>query len=206
MTEEDARAWLTARFGGDALGRLAHYVALLIVAADQQNLISASTLPTIWARHVVDSAQLVTMGPPPSGNWIDVGSGAGLPGLVVALTSTWPVVLIEPRRLRVAFLNECVAALGLERQVTVIASKVEAASIAQPAAVISARAVAPLSRLIGSATHLADIHSIWLLPKGTRAESEVAEAKRSWQGMFHVEHSVVDSASGIVVASQVRRR
>ncbi|HWK37220.1 16S rRNA (guanine(527)-N(7))-methyltransferase RsmG [Sphingomonas sp.] len=209
MTEEEAHAWIVARFGEDAHDRLSRYAALLTEEAARQNLIAASTLPTLWSRHIVDSAQLLDHAPVPVGarRWIDIGSGAGLPGLVIALASDWRVRLVEPRRLRVAFLDHCIAALGLGDRVSVAAAKVEAVERdGVAAAVISARAVAALPRLIASAVHLADADTIWLLPKGAGAQSEVADARRSWQGVFHVKPSAVDPASGIVLASRIARR
>lgn len=206
MTEDEARSWIANRCGAHAIERLERYGDLLVDEVGRQNLIAASTLPTLWARHLVDSAQLLELAPSGTGEWIDIGSGAGLPGLVIALASDWRVTLVEPRRLRVAFLNRCIEELGLVGRVTVEASKIESVRRAAPARVISARAVAALPQLIASAVHLADRETIWLLPKGSRAQSEVAEARRSWQGVFHVKQSVVDPDSGIVVASQVARR
>lgn len=206
MTEDEARWWIATRHGVHAVERLERYAGLLIDEVGRQNLIAASTLPTLWARHLVDSVQLLELAPSGTGEWIDIGSGAGLPGMVVALASEWRVTLVEPRRLRVAFLNHCIENLGLAGRVTVEASKIEGIRRAAPASVISARAVAALPQLIALAVHLAGRETVWLLPKGSRAQSEVAEARRSWQGVFHVKQSVVDPDSGIVVASQVARR
>lgn len=206
MTEEDAQAWVTARFGDAVRDRLSRYAELLTEEAARQNLIAASTLPTLWSRHIADSAQLLLHAPAAAGEWIDIGSGAGLPGLVVALASDWRVTLVEPRKLRVAFLERCITDLGLAERVVVAPSKVGAVAPAAPAAVISARAVAGLARLIAAAAHLTDGDTLWLLPKGAGAQSEVAEARRSWQGVFHVKPSVVDPMSGIVVASRIARR
>ena len=207
MTEDDARAWVADGFGARAVDLIDHYVALLTVEADQQNLIAASTIGSVWARHIVDSAQLVPLvSTRREGAWVDIGSGAGLPGLVVAVLTERPIHLIEPRRLRVEFLAHCIAELGLERRVQVHMAKSQNVALQQPAAVISARAVAALPQLIAGAIHLADADTLWVLPKGERARSEVADAKRTWQGMFHVKHSLVDPVSGIVVASQIARR
>jgi 16S rRNA (guanine527-N7)-methyltransferase len=207
VTEDEAQGWVSTRFGDGAVDRLHRYAAILSEEAARQNLIAASTLPTLWARHLVDSAQLADLAPTSAGGeWIDIGSGAGLPGLVVALLTEWRVALAEPRRLRVAFLEQCIAALGLEGRVVVEPTKSEHVRRTAPAAVISARAVSALPQLIASSAHLADRGTVWVLPKGQRAQSEVADARRSWQGVFHVKPSVVDPASGIVVASGIARR
>jgi 16S rRNA (guanine527-N7)-methyltransferase len=207
VTEEEARNWVASGFGREAKSRLAWFVDRLSDAAEQQNLISASSHGAIWARHIVDSAQLVPLAVAASdGPWVDVGAGAGLPGLVVACLVERPVILIEPRRLRVAFLEETAAALGLADRVTVLAAKSERVTLQSPAAIISARAVAALPQLLANTVNLAGKDTLWLLPKGRNATSEVAEAQRSWHGRFHVKPSVTDAASGIVVAQGVSRR
>lgn len=203
MTEEDARDLIASRVAPDALDRLDHFTAMLLAEADQQNLISRTTLDAIWKRHILDSAQLAWMAPP-EGRWIDVGTGAGLPGVVVAIMRDQPTILIEPRRLRVEFLEQCCRSLDLGN-VSVIHAKAENAK-SPHARVISARAVAKAGALFRSAGHLANRETIWLLPKGRSAQSEVAEARRSWQGVFHVEQSIVDDTSGIIVAQGVAKR
>lgn len=113
MTEDEARDWATARFGAEAIGRLDHLAAIVTVESDQQNLIARSTLATIWSRHIVDSLQLAPLAPD-GGDWLDIGTGAGFPGL--ALAAVQPerrFVLVEPRRLRADFLRETAATLAL---------------------------------------------------------------------------------------------
>ena len=205
MTEEDARAWVTANFGAEAAIRIDRYAALLAIGADQQNLIAPSTVAAMWGRHLVDSAQLLLLAPPKARTWADVGSGAGLPGIVIALLSDIAVTLIEPRRLRVMFLQNCIDHLGIGGRVTVIAAKSQNAE-GGPFDVISARAVSALPALLAATAHLVDRSTTFILPKGASAQIEVAATQRSWHGVFHVKHSIVDPGSGIVVATQVRRR
>ena len=207
MTEDEARQWFAGRVNDTQMARLNCYSAMLVRESDSQNLIARSTIHQMWSRHLADSAQLVDhVGAQREGLWVDIGSGAGLPGIVVAAISTWNVVLIEPRRLRIDFLKACVDALELTDRVAVIASRVETAQIRAPAGVISARAVATASKLFASAGHLYDKHTQWVLPKGRSAESEVAEARRSWHGRFHVKQSLVDPTSGIIVAQGISPR
>ncbi|URW75282.1 16S rRNA (guanine(527)-N(7))-methyltransferase RsmG [Sphingomonas donggukensis] len=205
MTEEEARAWIADRFGAAAEDRLDRYAAFLTVGADQQNLIAPSTVATMWSRHLVDSAQLLPLAPQGAATWADVGSGAGLPGLVVAVLSDLAVTLIEPRRLRVTFLEECAETLGIADRVTVVPAKAQNAT-GGPFDVISARAVATMPALFDATRHLSDRSTCFILPKGASAQSEVAAAERSWHGTFHVKQSIVNPNSGIVVATQVRRR
>jgi 16S rRNA (guanine527-N7)-methyltransferase len=204
MTEDDARAWIRASFGVPRETILERYVDLLRAEAARQNLVSASTLEHVWARHIVDSAQLLFLADA-KGSWIDIGSGAGLPGLVITAVSDRPIVLVEPRAKRAEFLRHAIGQLGLGDRAEVVAKRIEAYRSA-PAAVISARAVAELGALLASAAHCADSSTVWLLPKGRNAQSEVEAARRAWQGVFHVEPSITQPDSGIVVARKVRPR
>ena len=166
----------------------------------QQNLVSAASLADVWDRHIVDSAQLVRWAP--SGDWIDLGSGAGLPGIVIACLVDGRVTLAEPRGLRADFLHRVVETLRLGA--TVIRSRAEVLS-GQYAA-ITARAVAPLTTLLEISHHLSTGKSVWILPKGRTAVAELAEARKTWQGVFHVERSVTDPDARIIVAREVKAR
>jgi len=204
VTEDEARAWLMAQFDvpRETWDLLERYVAILLSAMDEQNLIAESTRPHIWARHIVDSAQLLLLvRDAGEGEWVDLGSGAGLPGIVVACLSDRPVLMIETRRKRIDFLNNVIAQLGL-RHARVFGGRVESAA-SMRAAVISARAYAPLPKLFASAQHLSDKNSLWVLPKGRNAQNELEAARPAWQGMFHVEPSVTDAESAIIVAQAV---
>jgi len=183
---------------------LQRYVDLLKAANRTQNLIAASTLDRIWERHILDSVQLVRFEPRAGASWVDIGSGAGLPGIVIAALTEGPVTLVEPRRLRAAFLQETVAALGLARRITVQPAKIE--NIRGQFDVITARAVAPLGRLLGLAHHLAHSGTVWALPKGKNANSELAEAHRSWHCDVQSEASCTDPAANILVLSMVSAR
>ncbi|WP_404335879.1 16S rRNA (guanine(527)-N(7))-methyltransferase RsmG [Sphingomonas sp. MMS12-HWE2-04] len=206
MTEEESRAWIADQFGVSRETMLGRYAAILSEEAERQNLIAASTLPSLWERHLVDSAQLIPLAGQCGGKWLDIGSGAGLPGLVVAILTDLRVTLVEPRSKRVAFLRDATDALGLSDRVTVQPSRVESFHPSAPAAVVSARAVAGLLQLLSSAQHCTDSSTIWLLPKGRSAQSEVEAARRKWHGSFHVEPSLTQPDSGIVVAKGVRAR
>ena len=98
MTEDEARAWIQERWDVSRETGLARFVDLLREEAGRQNLIAPSTLDHIWARHIVDSAQLIPAARAASGSWLDIGSGAGLPGLVLAILRDEPVELMNFRR------------------------------------------------------------------------------------------------------------
>ena len=182
--------------------KLETYVALLREEATRQNLISTSTLDHVWPRHILDSAQLVRFEPRAGASWVDIGAGAGLPGIVISCLVAGPVTLIEPRRLRVEFLHKVVEALRINA--TIFSGKAERAEGKFDA--ITARAVARLGETLRISQHLSTIKTVWALPKGRSADAELAEAKRAWQGVFHVEQSVTDADSRIVVATGVRAK
>ncbi len=101
----------------ETFARIEAYVDLLRAEATRQNLIAPSTIEAVWDRHILDSAQLVRFEPRRGASWADIGSGAGLPGLIVALLTDGPITLIEPRRLRAEFLRTAVQQLGLSERV-----------------------------------------------------------------------------------------
>lgn len=206
MTEEEARAWLGDRSDvpRETFERLDRFVALLTAECHSQNLIAASTIDVVWSRHIVDSAQLVPLAKD-NGPWLDLGTGAGFPGLIVALLGSRPVVLVESRRKRAEFLQRAVALLAIGDRCTVAAARAEAVP-ARSFATISARAFAPLDRLIDIGLRFADDETRWLLPKGRNAQAELATARRTWQGSFRIEPSITDPESAIIVAEQVGRR
>lgn len=203
-TEAEARAWIGALPGvsRETMDRLAAFAALLTEENARQNLIAASTLgEALWSRHIADSAQLLPLAPPGGGRWIDLGSGPGLPGLVIAILAPhWQVTLVESRRLRCDFLRSAVMTLGLEGQVTVAQQRVETHREGRYD-VISARAFAPLRTLLATATHLSQKSTVWLLPKGKNAVNELSTLPQAWQKLFHVEPSRTDSDARILVGS-----
>lgn len=201
MTEDEARAWLQDQFdvSRETWSLLERYVATLLSAADEQNLIAESTKAHIWVRHIVDSAQLLTHAGDDDGrDWIDLGSGAGLPGIVIACLVDRPLMMVESRRKRIDFLNDVIADLNLGNA-RVFGGRVETVP-ATKAAVISARAYAPLPKLFSSALHLSDKKTVWVLPKGRNAQNELETARPAWQGAFHVEPSVTDADSALIIA------
>ena len=180
------------------------YVALLLAENERQNLIGRSTVEGVWERHIADSAQLVRFAPRADSSWLDIGSGAGLPGIVIAILTEGPVTLVEPRKLRANFLQRSIEELGLVSRVTVHAAKAE--RIAGRFEVITARAVAPIEDLLRISLHLSTDKTLMLFPKGKSARNELDEARRSWQGNFRLEPSVTSQEAAILVASDVRRK
>lgn len=200
MTEADARMWLEENFtvSRETEEKLEAFIAFLKREAESQNLISASTLDHIWDRHIVDSAQLLRFCPEGPQTWIDLGSGAGFPGLVVALLSSHRVTLVESRGRRIEYLQRAIALLDLESQVTVAGMPLERVETA-PYSVISARAFAPLDKLFDLAARFSTNKTLWLLPKGRNAVKEWEGVKSVWKGEFRIESSVTDAEAGILV-------
>ena len=203
MTEQEAREWITARYDDAAVRRLEDFVAIVRDESARQNLVSRPTLEQIWARHIVDSLQLIDLANE-AGDWLDIGTGAGFPGLAVACVQPLRrLILVEPRRLRADYLRSSAETLGLDN-VEVVTAKVQ--NVAYQAAVISARAVAMVSDVLSAAIHCAGPRTVFILPKGRSAAEEVAHARQKWHGVFHVEHSITSPDSAIVIARKVRAR
>jgi 16S rRNA (guanine527-N7)-methyltransferase len=202
MTEAEAQAWLESQFdvSRETRAKFDAFIAYLLREATNQNLISASTLEQIWSRHIVDSAQLLKLMPSQitGDEWLDLGSGAGFPGIVIALLSDFKVTLVESRAKRIDYLQRAVAMLDLESRVTVAGMPLERLETA-PYSVISARAFAPLPRLFELAARFSTDKTIWLLPKGRNADKEWQEVQPAWTGDFRIEPSITDAESGILV-------
>lgn len=182
--------------------RIDRFVSLVVAENKHQNLIGRASVANIFNRHVEDSAQLFRFREL-RGHWLDIGSGAGFPGIVLALLSADPITLAEPRRLRAEFLDRVKEELGLTH-VTVVRSK--AVLLKGRFDYITARAVASVNALLAMTAHLAHDGTIFILPKGKSAQSELAEAQRSWQGEFRLEKSLTSDDAAIIVARHVRRR
>jgi 16S rRNA (guanine527-N7)-methyltransferase len=203
VTEDEACRWLrdTANVSRETFARIEQFVDILIDENVRQNLIAPASIDHVWARHIVDSAQL--MFARRSGLWIDIGSGAGLPGLVIATMRDAPMLLVEPRRKRAEFLVTTATALGLQN---VTVEQRDIRKVTAHAAVISARAVAATSAIFDMALHLSRPETQWVLPKGRSALIELESARDAWQGAFHVEPSITENGSMIIVATGIARK
>ncbi|HET9637877.1 MAG TPA: 16S rRNA (guanine(527)-N(7))-methyltransferase RsmG [Allosphingosinicella sp.] len=203
MDEADAKRQLDVP--RETLDRLEAFVALLRDENERQNLVSKASLDSVWERHILDSAQLVHFGPVKARTWLDLGTGAGFPGLMVPLFHQSDVVLVESRRLRADFLRTAASLLGIAQRVEILCSKLESVP-ARSFDVISARAFAPLPKLLALAERFSTSGTVWILPKGRNAKSELDAARSSWQGDFRLEPSLTDADAKIVVATRVRRK
>jgi 16S rRNA (guanine527-N7)-methyltransferase len=203
MDEGEARAWVEREFNvsRETMARLDEFAALLRAENERQNLVSRGTLDQLWLRHIADSAQLLRFADA-GASWVDLGTGAGFPGLIVAALHDGPVALVEERRLRVDFLRR--AAETMRVRVEILHARAERVP-ARPFDVISARAFAPLEKLLSLGTAFSTQKSLWLLPKGRNAQDELAALDPSWQGDFRLEPSVTEAEAKIIVAEGVHR-
>lgn len=181
----------------ETLQRLELFEARLIEENRRQNLIARSTEAEFWTRHLLDSAQLTEHIPPTAKTCLDVGSGAGLPGIVLATMTNAAYTLVEPRRLRADFLQRVAIELGLIDRVEILCAKIEKIARLQ-LDVITARAFASLSNTLKATQHLTQPRTVWLLPKGRNAQAEIDEAKGVWIARFELLPSRT-SAEGCIV-------
>lgn len=196
----EARALIRDLGDAGAENRCERLLALLAEENQRQNLVSAASLGEAWVRHIADSAQLLRFVPrETSGKWLDLGTGAGFPGLAIAaMRPSLPVVMVESRARRIEWLERACTDLGLNHA-TVIGARLEQVETF-PAAVISARAFAPLDRLLALSARFSTSDTIWLLPKGRSARDEVNRLT-GWEHLFHVEQSLTDPEAGVVVGT-----
>jgi 16S rRNA (guanine527-N7)-methyltransferase len=202
MDEVSAREFCEARASESALRKLDRFADLLVAENARQNLVSGASLERVWERHFADSLQLLDHVDSANGPWLDLGSGAGFPGLAIAVARPGlQVVLVESRKKRVDWLERVIADLALTN-CRVIGAKLELVpSLA--AAQISARAFAPLAKLLRLSARFSTPATTWLLPKGRSAAKELSEESESIRAMFHVEHSATDPEAGILVGKGV---
>lgn len=168
----------------ETLARLERYAAMLVAMQATMNLVAPSTLDDLWRRHMLDSWQLVPLFPEEARRFVDIGSGAGFPGLVIAIwlrAANRPraeVHLYESTQKKAAFLQSVSDALDLPA--VIHATRAEEAR--QPAAdVVTARACAPLVKLLGYAQPFWGPHTVGFFPKGQRVGEELTEASTSWK-------------------------
>jgi 16S rRNA (guanine527-N7)-methyltransferase len=196
--EAEARRYCAELGDADALDRLERLEALLKSENREQNLIAKASEDSIWLRHFADSAQLLDHVSSETSPWLDLGTGAGFPGLVIsALRPSARVILVESRRRRADWLARAAEALRLSYCV-VEPRRLENVADLQ-AGIISARAFAPLPKLLRLSARFSTRDTVWLLPKGRSARQEVASLPVDLARMFHVEPSVTDREAGILV-------
>jgi 16S rRNA (guanine527-N7)-methyltransferase len=189
----------------ETLDRLAAYVALLKSWNRRINLVGRTTLDDPWRRHVWDAAQLLPLIPPKARCLVDLGSGAGIPGLILAILGAPAAVhLVESDQRKCAFLHEAARQCGVTGAVTVHPKRIEAMP-PLTADVITARALAPLPLLLDYAARFTAPHTTCLFLKGRQAEAELTEARNHWTITATTLPSVTDSGGVILKVEHLAR-
>ena len=188
----------------ETIDKLLTYEALLRQWQKTINLVAPSTLEAVWSRHFADSAQILALAPPGAKRWLDLGSGAGFPGLVLAIMLAGragaKVTLVESDTRKAAFLGEVARHTGAPVDIRPERlEKVATQSKLGPVDVITARALAPLPRLLELAAPAFSAHTIGLFLKGREAETEVDAAKERWAFAGELQPSLTDMSGRIVV-------
>ncbi len=207
LTADRERALALTPVSRETLGRLDRFVGLLLETQSHTNLIGPGTIPELWTRHVADSLQLLDLAPQAT-VWVDLGSGAGFPGLVIACALAGQpaaaVHLVESTGKKAAFLRNVVQTLALPATVHHI--RAEEFSPSFRVGVITARALAPLVKLFAYVAPLLKSGAKALLPKGQDVEAELTEAAKYWKIDAELVPSRTNPAGRIVVVRALRRR
>jgi len=186
----------------ETLARLGVYAELLIAWNRRINLVGPRTIGDLWRRHILDSAQLRPLIPPTAHVLVDLGSGAGLPGLILAILGIPEVHLVEADQRKCVFLREAARVTGAK--VTLHANRLEKITGIR-ADVVTARAFAPLRDLLDKAAPLIDIHSILLFLKGKAVREELTQAGKEWKMRATLHPSLSDPSGTVLRLEQVFR-
>jgi 16S rRNA (guanine527-N7)-methyltransferase len=206
---DKAEALLLTPVSRETEARLDRYVALLEEWQAKTNLVSPSTLPNLWTRHIADSLQLLALAPSAK-IWADLGSGGGFPGLVLACAmaevSGAMVHLVERNAKKAAFLREALRVTGSPGTVHLADIEDNVDSIVGRVDCVTARAVAPLHQLLGFAEPLVRQGAKALFPKGQDVEAELTEATKYWIIRPHLHSSRTGGHGWIVELDEIERR
>jgi 16S rRNA (guanine527-N7)-methyltransferase len=186
----------------ETLARLEAYVGLLTAWNRRINLVGPRTIGDIWRRHILDAAQLLPFTPPKTRVLLDIGSGAGLPGLILAMLGGAETHLVEADQRKCVFLREAARITGTKLHIH--AQRLEKCPRFR-ADVVTARAFAPLPDLLDQVESFIDTHSILLLLKGKTVGEELTEARKGWKMRATLHQSVSDPSGTVLRLEQVIR-
>jgi 16S rRNA (guanine527-N7)-methyltransferase len=211
LSADRSRAFALTPVSRETAARLDRFVAVLLRWQEITHLIAPSTVPTLWTRHIADSLQLLDLAPDAK-IWVDLGTGGGFPGLVIACAlhgAVGRVVhLVEGSTKKAAFLNEAVAATDAPAVVHAVRMEKFVESFVGKADIVTARAVSPLNLLLGQCQPLLVQGTVGLFPKGQDVEAELTEASRCWKMLADLVPSRTNPKARIVMvrALEPRRR
>jgi len=193
----------------ETANRLDRFVELLLERQEITNLIADSTIPIIWTRHIADSLQLLAIAPEAK-RWIDLGSGAGFPGLIIACaladTAGVTVHLVESNQKKAAFLREAVSDIGVPAIVHAVRIEDFVQNYREQVDVVTARALAPLDDLLKLAHPLLKTGTLGLFLKGQDVATELTKAAKYWSIDFSLVPSKTNANSRIVVVRGLHKR
>lgn len=208
LTADRARALALVPVSRETTERLDRFAALLLDWQSRMNLIAASTVATLWTRHIADSLQLLAIAPQ-ARKWADLGSGAGFPGVPIACALAdqggTEVHLIESNQKKAAFLREAVRVTGAPALVHAARVADFARTFHGELDAITARALAPLPKLLSIAYPLLKSGAQGLFPKGQDVEAELTQATKCWSIQAALVPSRTDPKSGIVMIREAKQ-
>ena len=207
LTADRARALALVPVSRETVARLDSFVALLLDWHGRMNLIAASTVQTLWTRHIADSLQLIAIAPQ-ARKWADLGSGGGFPGVPVACAlaeqNSAEIHLIESNKKKAAFLREAVRVTGAPAVVHAERVADFAERFRGELDAVTARALAPLSELLSIAYPLLKTGAQGLFPKGQDVDAELTEATKCWSIQASLVPSRTDPKSRVVVIREAK--
>jgi 16S rRNA (guanine527-N7)-methyltransferase len=202
LSADRARALALTPVSRETGMRLDRFVALLLKWQEITHLIAPSTVPYLWTRHIADSLQLLDLAPVAK-IWVDMGTGGGFPGLIIASAlygmAGRRVHLVESNAKKAAFLREAVAATGSPAVVHAVRMEKFVETFADRPDIVTARAVSPLSLLLGQCLPLLKAGTVGLFPKGQDVEAELTKASKYWNMTADLVPSRTDSKARIVM-------
>jgi 16S rRNA (guanine527-N7)-methyltransferase len=207
LAADRSRALALTPVSRETLDRLDRFVAVLLDWQQRMNLIASSTEPKLWTRHIADSLQLLALAPQ-ARIWVDLGTGAGFPGVVIACAlADMPgalVHLVERSTKKAAFLREAVHVTGAPAKVHSVGLEDFVENLAVPVDVVTARALAPLAGLLAGTYPLLKTGTLGLFPKGQDVDAELTEAAKCWSIQSSLAPSLTDPRAKIVCVTGIR--
>jgi 16S rRNA (guanine527-N7)-methyltransferase len=208
LAADRARALTLTPVSRETLDRLDRFVETVLAWQQRINLIAPSTEPKLWTRHIADSLQLLALAPQAK-TWVDLGSGGGFPGLVIACAlADKPgarVHLVESSTKKAAFLREAARATGAPAQIHAVRVEDFVENLAMAVDVVTARALAPLVRLLAATYPLLKTGTLGLFPKGQDVDAELTEAAKCWSIQSSLAPSLTDPKAKIVRVTGIEK-
>jgi 16S rRNA (guanine527-N7)-methyltransferase len=208
LATDRSRALALTPVSRETLDRLDRFVVVLLEWQQRMNLIASSTEPKLWTRHIADSLQLLALAPQ-ARIWVDLGSGGGFPGVVIACALAdrqgAHVHLVERSTKKAAFLREAVHATGAPAEIHAVRLEDFVENLAVPVDVVTARALAPLAALLTATYPLLKIGTLGLFPKGQDVDAELTEAAKCWSIQSSLATSLTDPKAKIVRVTGIEK-